>query len=68
LAAGQQKQSINHAGKETNALRRRLAATSFRILGGALRAFAPQMRSDLRGSNRRRPAAFSQAVDATYKR
>jgi hypothetical protein len=45
VAAALQKQSINHAGKETNALRYGPAATSFWFLGAAMRAFAPQVRS-----------------------
>jgi hypothetical protein len=40
----QQKQSINYAGKETNALRRSLPATLLLFLGGALRAFIRQAR------------------------
>jgi hypothetical protein len=42
---GAAKQSVNHAGKETNALRRALTSTSLSFLGGAPRAIAAQARS-----------------------
>jgi len=41
----QQKQSINHAGKETNALRRASASQFVAVTAWRLRAFAPPPRA-----------------------